>query len=113
MSVVEIHDSLFTVSVRQKLSDKLQPVFVMLNQIQGVSKSGASPAQGGDKDQQLKFETDQRDNVASGFGKDKDKGKGILEDDADENQQMTEEERISMEKWDEELDDLQALWKKL
>ncbi|CAI9294198.1 unnamed protein product [Lactuca saligna] len=48
-----------------------------------------------------------KDNVASISGKDK--GKCILEDDANENLKITEEERIAMDKRDKELDDLQVL----
>lgn len=46
MRLVETHDSLFIVSIRQQLSDKLQLVFAMLNQIQGVPGSGDSLKQG-------------------------------------------------------------------
>lgn len=37
---IETHNSLLTVSVRQHLADKFEPVFSMLNRIKGVSESG-------------------------------------------------------------------------
>lgn len=45
IQIVESRDSLLIVSVRQNLS-KLRHVFALLNQMQGVSGSGASLKQG-------------------------------------------------------------------
>lgn len=49
--LVQNRKSLFTVSVRQHLSDKLQPVFPILNQIEDVSGSEDFLKKGGDKDE--------------------------------------------------------------
>ncbi|CAI9303966.1 unnamed protein product [Lactuca saligna] len=74
LRLVETRDSLVTVSVQQHLSDKLQPVFPMLNQIECVSGSGSLPKQGGDKEpqpkqtneeQRPKTQIDQKDYEAS------------------------------------------------
>lgn len=96
--IVETRKSSFTVSIRQSLSKKLQLVFAMLNHIISVSGSRASAKQRGDKEEKIK--------------KGKDKGKGIPEDDNNENTKMTESERIAMEMRDKELDELNALKKK-
>lgn len=58
LRIVETHDSSFTVSVRQNLSEKLQHVFAMPNQLHGVSGSGASTKQGGDEEKMLKNDID-------------------------------------------------------
>ena len=46
LHIIESHDSLFTILVSQFLLEKFQPVITLLNQIQGVSGSGASMKQG-------------------------------------------------------------------
>lgn len=69
MRIVETRNSSFIVSARQDLSENIQPVFTMLNQIQGVSGSRDSTKQGGDEDEKIKVVTDQKDNEASGSGK--------------------------------------------
>ena len=38
-NLIDTHDSLLMISVRQHLADKLKPVFSMLNYIEGVSES--------------------------------------------------------------------------
>lgn len=53
MRIIETNDSSVTTYVRQNLSEKLQPIFSMLNQIQGVLGSGASVDQGGDKEEKI------------------------------------------------------------
>ncbi|CAI9294203.1 unnamed protein product [Lactuca saligna] len=47
-NLIETRDSLFTVSVRQHLAKKLQPIFAILNQLQGVLDSIHVPKQGGE-----------------------------------------------------------------
>ncbi|CAI9271899.1 unnamed protein product [Lactuca saligna] len=83
LRIVETRDSLFIVSVRQNLFEKLQIVFTMLNRLQSVSGSRASAKQGRDEEAIIKNDTDQKDNKASRSGKDK--GKGVSEEDNDEN----------------------------
>ncbi|CAI9281048.1 unnamed protein product [Lactuca saligna] len=46
LNLIDTRDSLLTVSVRQHLTDKLKPVFSMLNHIEGVSESSSLPKQG-------------------------------------------------------------------
>ena len=48
--LVESHDSLFTILVLLQLSEKLQPVFTMLNQIEGAFGYYALLKQGGDNE---------------------------------------------------------------
>lgn len=45
-NLIEIRDSLLIVSVRQHLTKKLKPVFIMLKRIEGVSESDALLKQG-------------------------------------------------------------------
>ncbi|CAI9281350.1 unnamed protein product [Lactuca saligna] len=59
------------------------------------------------KEEKIKAENDQKDNEASGSRKYK--GKGILEEEIDENENLTESERSEIDKKDKELDDLNAL----
>ncbi|CAI9300387.1 unnamed protein product [Lactuca saligna] len=96
MRIAETRDSSFTLSIQQNLSEKLQPVLAMLNQIQSVLVSRDSTKQGGDEEEKRKTETDRKDNRASGSGKDK--GKGNFKDDNEENTMISESERISIEK---------------
>lgn len=107
LRLVDTHDCSFTLSIRQNLSEKLQLVFTMLNQLQGVLGSRVSMKHGGDKEGQKKNETDRKDNEASKSGKDK--GKGISEEGNDGNPKFSESERITREERDKELDDLNAL----
>ncbi|CAI9270582.1 unnamed protein product [Lactuca saligna] len=45
-NIIETHDSLLTVSVRQHLADKLKPIFYMLNRLEGVLESDSLLKQG-------------------------------------------------------------------
>ncbi|CAI9276276.1 unnamed protein product [Lactuca saligna] len=122
LRLVETPNSLFTVSVRQQLSDKLQLVFVMPNQIECVSGSEDFPKQGGETDQQSnpkpKTETDQqlnpntktyqKGNEASALKK----GKGKVIDDEEE-EELSNSENLVRKKRDIELHDLYAIRKKL
>lgn len=47
-SLVETHHSMLPISVRQQLSEKLMPVFTLLNRLEGVSGSSSLLKQGGD-----------------------------------------------------------------
>lgn len=47
-SLIETRDSMLMVSVCQHLSEKLKPMFAMLNQLQGVLESSGIPKQGGE-----------------------------------------------------------------
>ncbi|CAI9276213.1 unnamed protein product [Lactuca saligna] len=82
----------------------------MLNQIHGVLGSGGTTKQGADEEEKIKTETYRKDNEASSSRKNK--GKGIIEDENDENAMMSESERIAGEKRDKELDKLISLRKK-
>lgn len=122
LRLVDTPNSLFTVLVRQQLSDKLQPVFVMLNQIECVLGSEAFPKQGGETDQQSnpkpKTETDQqpkpntetgqKGNEASALKKGKRK---VI--DEEEEEQLSKPEKQVRKKRDKELHDLHAIRKKL
>lgn len=79
---------LYSLSLSDKISPKkLQYVFAMLNQLHGVSRSGASSKQGGEEEEKLKNKVDRKDNEASRSGKGKDKVDS--EEDIDENAKMT------------------------
>ncbi|CAI9287907.1 unnamed protein product [Lactuca saligna] len=65
----------------------------------------------GEEEENLKNPSGQKDNEASGSGKDK--GKIVSEKYTDENPKMTESERAVRKKKDKELDELNALMKKL
>ncbi|CAI9294471.1 unnamed protein product [Lactuca saligna] len=45
-TLIETHDSMLTISVRQHCADKLRPVFSMLDRIEGVLASSTLPKQG-------------------------------------------------------------------
>ena len=107
--IIETRDSSFTVSIRQSFSEKLQPVFAMLNQIIGVSGSSAPSKQGWDKDQHPKTETDHKGNEASASKK----GNGKEIDDDEEEEELSKYEKLVRKIRDTELDDLHALQKKL
>ncbi|CAI9299172.1 unnamed protein product [Lactuca saligna] len=47
-NLIKTHDSMLTVSVRQHLVNKLQPIFYMLDLIDGVSKFGTLSKQCGE-----------------------------------------------------------------
>ncbi|KAI3780114.1 hypothetical protein L2E82_10021 [Cichorium intybus] len=49
--LVEEGDSILTTTVRHHLTNKLHPVHNLLGKIKGVSKSGATPKQGGDENE--------------------------------------------------------------
>lgn len=83
----------------------------MLNQLQGASGSGASAKQGGDEEQNLTKAYDRKDNEASGSRKDK--GTGVSKEENDKNPILSESERIAREKRDKEINELNALQKKL
>lgn len=106
MRIIETCDSSLTVSFRQNLFEKIQHVFAMLNQIQGVSRSRDSAKQGGDEEEKNKKETDRKDNEASGLGNEKDKGKGILKEEIDEDANLNNSKRVKREKRDKELDSM-------
>ena len=59
MTPVETCHSFFIVSVQKQLSNKLQLV-ALLNQIDGVSESGADPKQRGDKEPQPRQATEEQ-----------------------------------------------------
>lgn len=111
LRIIESGDSLFIVFVRQNLFEKLQHVFATMNQLQGVSGSEAFTKQGGDEEECLTKLSDWKDNEA--FGSGKDNGKGVSEEENDENLMMSESERIAREKTDKDFEELNALRKKL
>ncbi|CAI9263001.1 unnamed protein product [Lactuca saligna] len=82
----------------------------MLSELQGVLGSRDSAKQWGDEEENLKNETDRKDNEASGSGKDK--GKGIFGEGNDEDANISKSERVEREKIDKELDEVNALRKK-
>ncbi|CAI9278050.1 unnamed protein product [Lactuca saligna] len=117
----ETHDSIFIISVRQHLSDKLQPVFSMLNEIECVSGSGALTKQGGkgkgetqakqtagEQEQEQKPKAnDQNGNEASASNK----GKEKLVD--KEEEEFSETENLIRKKRDKELNNLLKICKEL
>lgn len=128
-NLIESRDSLVTVSVRRHLANKLKPVFSMLNMIAGVSEHDALPKLGGDKEtvtknigeptdeneQKPKQQTlksnpnDQKDNEAYGSkGKEK-----VTFDDEEEEQELSEGEKLIRNKHDKDLDDILCIRKKL
>lgn len=62
LHIIETRDSSFTVSLRENLSEKLQLLFVMLNQLQGVSGSPTLAKQGEEEEENIKNEMDPKDN---------------------------------------------------
>lgn len=83
MRIVETKSPPFNDTVRLNSSEKLKPVFSLLNQILGVSGSSAPSKQGGEDEVKVKEGIHQKDNVASVSKKDN--GKGIDEDNEEEN----------------------------
>ncbi|CAI9263909.1 unnamed protein product [Lactuca saligna] len=49
LNIIETIDSLITITVRKHLAEKHRSVFIMLNRLEGVSKSVAPPKQGGEQ----------------------------------------------------------------
>lgn len=108
LRIVETRSPPFNDTVQLSLSEKLKLMFALLNQIHGVSGSGASSKQRGDGDDKVKEEFDKKGNEA--FRSRKDKDTTTSEEDNEEN--MIELERDERKKRDKELDELNALRQK-
>nr|KAJ0227884.1 hypothetical protein LSAT_V11C100043130 [Lactuca sativa] len=102
-NLVNAHDLVLTLSVRNHLTEKLLLALKILSRIEGVTESIVTPQQGGEDLQNppkqsstiMNVTTKPKGNEASGSSV-KDKGKGIMGQDYEEEE--TEEEREKIEK---------------
>lgn len=53
-NIIDTDDSMMTITVKKSLSEKLRPVFAMLNLLEGVPESSSIPKQGGEEVKQSK-----------------------------------------------------------
>lgn len=117
---------MLTISVRQHLSNKLKPIFALLNQLQGVLGSDTILKQRGEegKDQEKskpqvkkltdeqheeKPKIDQKVNEASRSGKEKEK----FINDKEEEEMLSEGEKLIRKKRDNELNEIERVRKQL